>query len=652
MPFKSEKQRKYLWANEPEIARDWTETYGSKVKKADGGISQLVKSGPGRPGYRGSPHDDSKTGSGTSSGGNYGGSKNFSGGNQGNNQGSDRGHSRFKADSGYYGHTGGVNPNEGWQKDVKNIEMARSVRPYHHLISDKATQYLPSFLRKNPNFNSRTKFLKKEGLLKEVRPGMFDTEDESLSWVQNPDILTSQWGLDRLRELGYVPNSDLHGKEKGGGGDNPYIYPYEMASAPIEEEEIEVADVGLGSGHFRLPERFRLGAATGGLMDIVDRESIIKTPDEEIVTNQMEEIEGQTAGGGDRGWQAQMLAEEMAYSLYGKEFYDLSNDMQMEIYGKALHEIDEMLLGMAQGGRVPAAFGGIMDTSTGRRGYFLGSVGKAVSKPFKKAAKAVKKLISSPIGKLALMYAAGTYLGGTQALGGTGKMTFAQRLKDPKLLGNLLKPKGWSFPGAAGTGESTARELAIMKNAGGTKAPTKSLLSKGLGFLQDHPMEAIVGTSLGAGLLTDKMPVEELDQADDEYDAEKEAFDAYLASLGGSYRVPEQYRLAKGGRVAAQEGGLMNLGGMEKDYRNDGGFVPIGGEEKADDVPARLSRNEFVFTADAVRSAGGGDIDKGAEVMENVMKNLEQGGTVSEESQGKGGAQDMFEVSERLSEVM
>ena len=67
----------------------------------------------------------------------------------------------------------------------------------------------------------------------------------------------------------------------------------------------------------------------------------------------------------------------------------------------------------------------------------------------------------------------------------------------------------------------------------------------------------------------------------------------------------------------------MNLGGMEKDYRNDGGFVPLGGEEKADDVPARLSRNEFVFTADAVRNAGGGDIDKGAEVMENVMKNLE-----------------------------
>ncbi len=60
----------------------------------------------------------------------------------------------------------------------------------------------------------------------------------------------------------------------------------------------------------------------------------------------------------------------------------------------------------------------------------------------------------------------------------------------------------------------------------------------------------------------------------------------------------------------------MNLGGMEKDYRQEGGFVPLGGEEKADDVPARLSKNEFVFTADAVRAAGGGDIDAGAEVME------------------------------------
>jgi len=96
--------------------------------------------------------------------------------------------------------------------------------------------------------------------------------------------------------------------------------------------------------------------------------------------------------------------------------------------------------------------------------------------------------------------------------------------------------------------------------------------------------------------------------------------------------------LAQGGRIGAQKGGIMpllNLGGMEKDYRQDGGFVPIGRKEKADDVPARLSKNEFVFTADAVRAAGGGDIDQGAQRMYNVMKNLEAGGEISPQSQGK-----------------
>ena len=99
--------------------------------------------------------------------------------------------------------------------------------------------------------------------------------------------------------------------------------------------------------------------------------------------------------------------------------------------------------------------------------------------------------------------------------------------------------------------------------------------------------------------------------------------DAEGAAAGLRF-LPEQVtRAAQGGRIGAQEGGLMNLGGMEKDYREEGGFVPIGGKEKADDVPARLSKNEFVFTADAVRGAGGGDIDKGAEIMENLMKRLE-----------------------------
>ena len=79
-------------------------------------------------------------------------------------------------------------------------------------------------------------------------------------------------------------------------------------------------------------------------------------------------------------------------------------------------------------------------------------------------------------------------------------------------------------------------------------------------------------------------------------------------------------------RETAAEGGIMNLkvGGKpaEMDLRK-GGFVPIGAKEKADDVPARLSKNEFVMTADAVRAAGGGSVNKGAKKMYDLMNKLE-----------------------------
>jgi hypothetical protein len=74
--------------------------------------------------------------------------------------------------------------------------------------------------------------------------------------------------------------------------------------------------------------------------------------------------------------------------------------------------------------------------------------------------------------------------------------------------------------------------------------------------------------------------------------------------------------------IQAAHGGLMNLGGKEMDLRG-GGFVPMGKKERADDVPARLSKNEFVMTADAVRSAGGGNVQKGADLMYDKMKQLE-----------------------------
>lgn len=90
--------------------------------------------------------------------------------------------------------------------------------------------------------------------------------------------------------------------------------------------------------------------------------------------------------------------------------------------------------------------------------------------------------------------------------------------------------------------------------------------------------------------------------------------------MGGEW-IP--IKMKKGGRVKRAAGGVMDLGGMEKDYRFNGGFVPLGEYEKKDDVPARLSKNEFVFTADAVRAAGGGSINKGAQKMYDTMKTLE-----------------------------
>jgi hypothetical protein len=93
-----------------------------------------------------------------------------------------------------------------------------------------------------------------------------------------------------------------------------------------------------------------------------------------------------------------------------------------------------------------------------------------------------------------------------------------------------------------------------------------------------------------------------------------------INGLGGYYEPP--VTAANGGIIGLKHGGMLNFGGREMDLRT-GGFVPIGKKEKADDVPARLSKNEFVMTADAVRAAGGGDVNKGAQRMYNVMNNLE-----------------------------
>ena len=93
------------------------------------------------------------------------------------------------------------------------------------------------------------------------------------------------------------------------------------------------------------------------------------------------------------------------------------------------------------------------------------------------------------------------------------------------------------------------------------------------------------------------------------------------AKQGGLMRS----NFALGTKPTKEESGLGGLP-IEADMRYSGGFMPYGAKEKADDVPARLSKNEFVFTADAVRAAGGGSVQKGAQKMYNSMKQLEQMG--------------------------
>ena len=101
--------------------------------------------------------------------------------------------------------------------------------------------------------------------------------------------------------------------------------------------------------------------------------------------------------------------------------------------------------------------------------------------------------------------------------------------------------------------------------------------------------------------------------------------DTYTMIAAGNYPdiFDPRANVASGGMPT----GIMRknkAGVIERDYRDEGGFVPVGIKEKADDVPAMLSKNEFVFTADAVRGAGNGSIEKGAQKMYDTMKRLEK----------------------------
>jgi hypothetical protein len=110
--------------------------------------------------------------------------------------------------------------------------------------------------------------------------------------------------------------------------------------------------------------------------------------------------------------------------------------------------------------------------------------------------------------------------------------------------------------------------------------------------------------------------------------AEQRNMAAYGGRMGYAFGTPEQNAI----QAAQMEGLPLNqnpAGVTELDLRNSGGFIPpVGVKEKADDIPAMLANNEFVFTADAVRGMGDGNVNKGAQRMYDMMKKLEKGGRV------------------------
>ena len=258
-------------------------------------------------------------------------------------------------------------------------------------------------------------------------------------------------------------------------------------------------------------------------------------------------------------------------------------------------------VGFADGGNV---VGGEYDFESARQAYGLGKL-------VKKITRSVKKIAKSPLGKLALGAAAFKF--GPAFLSGQGfSLGTAKKFSDLKFLGE-------------GANVNLFRAIGIPSILGG-------LMTK----QDEDDQQQYAGADF-------PNPI-------DFYLSGQAPINTRLAAEGGLMRAG--YQEGSKEPVAKKTMPLLDMGGMEKDYREEGGFVPIGRMEKADDVPARLSKNEFVFTADAVRNAGDGDVDLGAEKMYNMMKNLEAGGDVSEESQGLEGARKMFQTSQRLEEVL
>jgi hypothetical protein len=371
----------------------------------------------------------------------------------------------------------------------------------------------------------------------------------------------------------------------------------------------------------------------------------------------------------------QMLIEQ---GIPPEQAREIAIQMVQAVAEGGMEEMSDERVEARFGGRIGYAGGGI-GSLVGRQGYFLGSVGKAISgvvkgagKLVSGAVKAVKKVASSDLGKAALTVAAIYAAGGGFGLSPEGFTLFGT---PGSTAGGLLGAGGefglgQSFLGQSLLGTAGAAPTQGLFGAAGVFKPSVgSLIPTGISSLLPSSSTLTtlgLGTALGGVL--GGAPKREDFGSDEEYEQAVAQWKSTLQSrldqpnpqfAGGLFPNNPFYpqRAANGGRIGYQMGGIgdlisqvtkqeffgrpaMAMGGeipvrenqagiTELDYRQTGGFVPpIGIKEKADDIPAMLSNNEFVFTADAVRNAGGGNVNKGAERMYSLMKNLEAGGRV------------------------
>jgi hypothetical protein len=158
-------------------------------------------------------------------------------------------------------------------------------------------------------------------------------------------------------------------------------------------------------------------------------------------------------------------------------------------------------------------------------------------------------------------------------------------------------------------------------------SPNTELLSY-IKRIRDAAEEGKIPMDFAMDLIKEKTMEQGVDLKDLRDDMMERAKEAYGGRIGYAFGTPEDN--------AIRAAGIMNLplnqnpaGVTELDLRETGGFIPpVGVKEKADDIPAMLSNNEFVMTADAVKQFGDGDVNKGAQRMYAMMKKLENGGRV------------------------